>query len=240
MSPFALLRDFNRSLASAKNASSIFQTAMGFLKKTININNGLMGMLQRNKGEVVVEEIYGRDLQGAKGNRCKMEQGNIGEAFRRGCSVQISDILEEPLLQGISDEVRRSGCMFICTPLRWGDIDLGVLVTDKSHPPSNEELRPLEAVASLISPALVLMRWADEIPLDEILRRKLQTAVERMDLHTESHGSLMADIISLVERTLITAALQKAGNVQLTAARFLGINRNTLRKKIKELGISPP
>ncbi|OGP54844.1 MAG: hypothetical protein A2Y65_03390 [Deltaproteobacteria bacterium RBG_13_52_11] len=73
--------------------------------------------------------------------------------------------------------------------------------------------------------------------MNEILRRKLERAIERMDLHTESHGSLMTDVISLVERTLIIGALQKANYVQLTAARFLGINRNTLRTKIKELGI---
>ena len=84
------------------------------------------------------------------------------------------------------------------------------------------------------------MRWGEETSLDEILMSKLERAVERMDLHTESHGSLMADVISLVERTLILTALKKANNVQLAAARFLGINRNTLHKKIKELGISLP
>jgi DNA-binding NtrC family response regulator len=40
-----------------------------------------------------------------------------------------------------------------------------------------------------------------------------------------------------VERTLILGALKKSNSVLLTAARFLGINRNTLHKKIKELKI---
>ena len=98
----------------------------------------------------------------------------------------------------------------------------------------------LDTVAFSISPALVVLRWGEETSLDEILKGKLEAAVERMDLHTESHGSLMADIVSLVERTLILAALKKADHVQVTAARFLGINRNTLRKKIKDLDISLP
>ena len=97
-----------------------------------------------------------------------------------------------------------------------------------------------DTVAAFISPALVVMRWGEETSLDEILMSKLERAIERMDLQTESHGSLMADIISLVERTLILTALKKSNYVQLTAARFLGINRNTLRKKIKELRIFLP
>lgn len=41
-----------------------------------------------------------------------------------------------------------------------------------------------------------------------------------------------------MEKTIIKTALDQTGMNQSKAARFLGINRNTLRKKIKELGIS--
>ncbi len=83
----------------------------------------------------------------------------------------------------------------------------------------------------------MVARLGDETSLGEILKKKLERAIERMDRHTESHGRLMSDVVSLVERTLILSALKKSNNVQLTAARFLGINRNTLHKKIKELKI---
>ena len=45
-------------------------------------------------------------------------------------------------------------------------------------------------------------------------------------------------ILPLFERPLITVALQATDYNQLKAAHLLGINRNTLRKKIKELGIT--
>lgn len=44
-------------------------------------------------------------------------------------------------------------------------------------------------------------------------------------------------ILEKVERPLIEAALERTFGNQLKAAKLLGINRNTLRAKIKRLGI---
>jgi DNA-binding protein Fis len=43
-----------------------------------------------------------------------------------------------------------------------------------------------------------------------------------------------------VEKIVIRAALEKVDFVQTDAADFLGINRNTLAKKIKQYGLSQP
>ena len=52
-------------------------------------------------------------------------------------------------------------------------------------------------------------------------------------------GSLYDRIIGEVERPLIEALLARHGQNQLRAARALGINRNTLRKRLDTLGIDP-
>jgi transcriptional regulator with GAF, ATPase, and Fis domain len=227
----------NQALASAKEVSSIFSHTMAFLAEISEVKNGLLALLDGQRGKIVAQEASGPVLQRAKGNKSKADEGACGEVIRLGSPAVIADPAAEPLLKGIVEDGQRADLSCICAPLRWGDIPLGILLIDDPHPQLGDGLTLLMAVASFISPALVVARWGDEKSLNEILRRKLERAIERMDLHTESHGSLMSDVVSLVERTLILTALKKSNNVQLTAARFLGINRNTLHKKIKELKI---
>jgi two-component system nitrogen regulation response regulator GlnG len=50
-------------------------------------------------------------------------------------------------------------------------------------------------------------------------------------------GDLHRRIIERVERPLLEAVLAHTGGNQIRAAALLGINRNTLRKRISELGL---
>jgi len=50
-------------------------------------------------------------------------------------------------------------------------------------------------------------------------------------------GEIYQLLIDQVEHALIERALTKCGGVKTRAADFLGINRNTLNKKVKDLGI---
>jgi two-component system nitrogen regulation response regulator GlnG len=76
---------------------------------------------------------------------------------------------------------------------------------------------------------------AETLPLEEAVRRRLAEL-----LHADA-GAVPHDVhavlISAVERPMIEVALERAGGNQVKAAEILGINRNTLRKKITDLGI---
>jgi len=52
------------------------------------------------------------------------------------------------------------------------------------------------------------------------------------------NGMLYKSIVEKIEKQLIEHVLKKTEGNQLKAARILGINRNTIRTKIKRLGIN--
>lgn len=56
-------------------------------------------------------------------------------------------------------------------------------------------------------------------------------------LLTAGEGEVYKMIIEAIEKPLIESVLERAEGNQLKAAKILGINRNTLRSKIRRLGI---
>jgi two-component system nitrogen regulation response regulator GlnG len=74
------------------------------------------------------------------------------------------------------------------------------------------------------------------VPLADVLGMKIREllasfgSAEPRDLH--------ARVLAMVEKPLFEAVLDSTGGNQLKAAEILGINRNTLRKKITDYGIT--
>ncbi|QWV94853.1 sigma-54 dependent transcriptional regulator [Geomonas oryzisoli] len=75
----------------------------------------------------------------------------------------------------------------------------------------------------------------EELSLEGIVDLKLRGCFSNME-KMES-GDVHAMVLEQVERPLIRFVLEKTRGNQVRAADILGINRNTLRKKITELGI---
>jgi two-component system nitrogen regulation response regulator GlnG len=67
------------------------------------------------------------------------------------------------------------------------------------------------------------------------VRQEVEAALERAE-----SGEIYRELLERVERPLLSAVLEHTGGNQIRAAAILGINRNTLRKKIAELGIPLP
>ena len=93
--------------------------------------------------------------------------------------------------------------------------------------PEHLPIGPVSAAASV----------AVDATLEEIIERKLLECVR--GLRERASANLYDLIIGLVEKPLLRAVLRETGGNQVRAAQILGINRNTLRKKLIEHGIDP-
>jgi two-component system, NtrC family, nitrogen regulation response regulator GlnG len=74
--------------------------------------------------------------------------------------------------------------------------------------------------------------------LEEIIGEALHAQLPTLIDH--ERGRLHRAVIARLERPLLAAVLAAAGGNQLEAARILGINRNTLRKRLRLLGLAEP
>ena len=96
--------------------------------------------------------------------------------------------------------------------------------------------RSAEILQAMMSgPGRLLTRSRQNVVLEEIIESKLGEFVKGM--RNGSARNLHPMLISAVERPLIAHALKETNGNQIQAAHLLGMNRNTLRKKITELKI---
>jgi two-component system nitrogen regulation response regulator GlnG len=111
----------------------------------------------------------------------------------------------------LRDVVRR-----LCLRKRRGPADLGDV--EAVLPPVTERV-PVE-----------------QLSFEEMVRAKIRALLQRMEGYPME--DLYDEVISRVERPLIELVLERTGYNQLKAAEILGLNRNTLRKKIAERNVS--
>ncbi len=80
------------------------------------------------------------------------------------------------------------------------------------------------------------MNLLEKLSLKELVEIKLERLVQNV-AQTDGEGNLYHQVIKEVEESLIRLTMEKVGNKQTKAAKILGINRNTLRKKLRDMEV---
>ena len=100
-------------------------------------------------------------------------------------------------------------------------------------PDFTEPLLPPSIRAFAAAEGSPLGRESGDELIDALVRRSMDEAGGRP-------GEIWERLMTRVERSLIREALVRCGQVKLKAADLLGINRNTLNKKCRDLGVAAP
>jgi len=123
--------------------------------------------------------------------------------------------------------------------------DAQALLSKHSWPGNVRELENALVRAAVLAPGRTLVPSDFALAVQEVSPLYTDVPVEKL-LRTKVAGQLRRDgeirdlyaaIVHQVEKPLIELVLERTNGNQLQAAAMLGINRNTLRKKMTQLGI---
>ena len=84
-----------------------------------------------------------------------------------------------------------------------------------------------------------IIKIAEKDSLKDLVSLKDKIIELEDSLYNEKKGALYKSILEAIEKPLIEHMLERTEGNQLKVAKILGINRNTIRAKIKKLGIDP-
>ncbi len=246
-------------LPPQNNLQHYFAGVMATLSEYFSIKYSSLLLRDHQEDSLRVEALYGMEKEGHP-LACPSRQGMIGSVLESRQPAAIQNLSQEPLYEEMTKGQKRSEKIqppLLCIPLVSDDEPLGVININSLYGPRQEfieDFQFLSVVSAIVSPVIknyhlkkigALAKDGKTRPkssfLDEILEQKLAEVLNRIDPYVERKAkmAIFDDIIRVVEKILITSALERVGHVQIAAAQLLGINRNTLRKKIKELKIKP-
>lgn len=96
---------------------------------------------------------------------------------------------------------------------------------------SRIEAGDVDAVLPIVAERVPL----EDIAFEDMVRSKLTDFLRRMDGYPLTN--LHQQVVARVEKPLLDLVMEHTGHNQVRAAEILGLNRNTLRRKLGELGI---
>jgi transcriptional regulator with GAF, ATPase, and Fis domain len=238
-----------------------FNKVMEILAQYFPIGYSALLLLQdHQKDSLQLEALYGVGKENHP-QGCNGQKGIVGKVIDSQRPLVIHNLSQEPLYEEVAKGIRKIEKVrapLLCVPLVYGEETIGVVNINSIYGPRHEfteDIQYLSTLSAVLAPVIKhyqvkkneALQKAGKIKsktplLDELLEEKLAEVLNKIDPYVESNAKMGVydDIISVVEKILIKSALRRVGHVQIAAAQFLGINRNTLRKKMKELKIKSP
>ena len=236
-----------------------FLDVMAILSGYFSVGYSALFLQDSQKDSLCMEGLFGSERE-VHPLSCSSRKGTIGKVFESRQPMAIHNLSQEPLYADVikgTKRIEKIRSPLICIPLIVDNEPIGVINIDSLYGPRNElteDFQFLSILSAILSPVVknYQLKGSESLQktgnpkmkpslLDEILEERLTEVLNKVDPYVESKAkmTLFDDIIALVEKILIQSAMKRVDNVQIAAANLLGINRNTLRKKIKDLKIKP-
>jgi Nif-specific regulatory protein len=196
-SSISLLAEVSRTVNNEEDISKVLRLVLFILSEHMNMLRGMVTILNRTTGEMVINESFGLSDEQRQLGRYKVGEGIIGQVVKTGKPAVVPRIDEEPLFldrtRSRAKENKEELC-FICVPIKAGNEVIGTLSADRRIPMpaenGNNTLRRksdrvdilqyyvdlLSIIAAMISQAVRLKQLDDEARIDGAPDRAGRTA----------------------------------------------------------------
>ena len=185
----SLLFDISRKLSETMDLRTLIPAVLEMMAESMEMLRGTVTILNRNTGEIFIEEAYGLSSEERLKGKYKIGEGITGTVVDTGQPVVIPRISDDPMFldkTGSRRELDKSDIAFICVPIKIDNEVIGTLSADRlfnEHVSLDEDLRLLTIIASIISQSVRFRQIAEE-ELD-----KLKDENRRLnDQLKEKHG----------------------------------------------------
>ncbi len=226
-----LLKELIPAIQKQSDPKDVFECISKFLVEEFRAKGSLWIGIDSKKG-FFIKGVYGERLKELKGAPWDPFE-EIKARLTVGETVIFSSLTSDPVFS----KTKTNGFLLLTPLIAGGHLKgaLGALYSEPTLPIEFlEDMMGL--IGKTIGPALILFSLWDDLSIDEILERKIEQTLKSIPLKGEG---VFKEILSIVEKSLIKCVMEKVKNNQSKASRILGLNRNTLRKKLKEYELGP-
>lgn len=236
----SLLFEISTKLSETLDLKAVLKPILQMTAEYMEIPRGTLTILNRNRGEIVIEEAYGlRPEEQAKG-KYLMGEGITGKVIETGQPAIIPRVSDEPLFldkTGSRKNLDKRSIAFICVPVKIGSEIIGALSADrrlKETVTFEEDVRLLTIIASSISQAVRLRQLAQE-ELEKVMveNQRLQDALRNRYRPKAIVGNskVMQEVYHLIEKvsktntTVLILGESGVGKERVAHAIHYGSNR---------------
>lgn len=219
----SLLFEISQELSRSMDISEVLEPVLRSMAERLEMLRGTITLLNRETGEIYIEEAYGlSDTQRERG-RYRIGEGITGKVIETGEPAVVRDISEEPLfLNRTGARINKKDISFICVPIKIGNEVIGALSADRLFSDEvslKEDVRLLSIIASMIAQAVRLRQSAHEekqrlINENRMLKEELKERFKPSNIIGESKAMReVYDIIGRVAATDTTVLLRGESGV---------------------------
>lgn len=164
----SLLFEISRRLEESLDLREVVGPILEAMAKQMGMLRGTLTLLDRETGEIFIEEAYGLSQSQREKGRYKLGEGVTGKVVQTGQPAVVPHISKDPMFlnrTGARKNLKKKDISFICVPIKLGKDTIGALSADRLFEENvsfEEDVRLLTIIASMIAQAVQLRRSIQE------------------------------------------------------------------------------